>query len=137
MPAGVAAEARSFVATPDRISEPDDWIDHTGAAWRVPEQVIFRARVCVAELAANLMEHGQARAEGEPMSIALQADGAALEIEVTDRGHAFDPTAPEPPTSHEESCGGRGLLLLRAYATAMNYRRDGGQNILRLRIAPG
>jgi len=130
-----AVQTRSFAATPDRIPELDDWIERTGAAWRVREDVLFRGRVCVAEIAANLLEHGRAEAADEPMTVTLQTDGAALEIEVTDGGHAFDPTASSAVTEAPDSLGGRGLRLLRAYA-AMSYRRDGGHNIVRLRVAP-
>jgi anti-sigma regulatory factor (Ser/Thr protein kinase) len=63
MLAEAAAKTRSFAAAPDRIVELDNWIERTGAAWRVPEDVLFRGRVCVAEIAANLLEHGARRSK--------------------------------------------------------------------------
>jgi anti-sigma regulatory factor (Ser/Thr protein kinase) len=130
------AETRSFVPAATTISDLDGWIERMGAAWGVAADVVFRARVCVAELAANLLEHGRVRHEGDEMTVTLRPDGAALDIVVTDTGHAFDPTARSDGTARD-GFGGRGLRLLRAYATAMIYRRDGGHNILRLRVAPG
>jgi serine/threonine-protein kinase RsbW len=131
-----AAETRSFVATATDISALDDWIERIGAGWRVPADVRFRGRVCVAEIAANLMEHGRVRGEGDRMTVTLRADGTGFEIEVSDGGLAFDPTGPSHGTPAREGLGGRGLRLLRAYAAAMSYRRDGGHNILRVRVAP-
>jgi len=128
-----AAETRSIVATADAISELDGWIERVGMSWRVPTAVVFRARVCVAEIAANLLEHGRARPEGDTLTVELRQDGPGLAIELTDTGRAFDPTAWVPGTASPDSVSGRGLRLVRAYA-AMSYRRAAGQNILRLRV---
>jgi anti-sigma regulatory factor (Ser/Thr protein kinase) len=129
-----AAETRSIVATADAISELDGWIERIGASWRVPADVVFRARVCVAEIAANLMEHGRARPEGDKLTVELRQDGTAIEIELIDTGRAFDPTTSTSGTSSAD--GGCGLRLVRAYAATMSYRRAAGQNILRLRVVP-
>jgi anti-sigma regulatory factor (Ser/Thr protein kinase) len=129
-----AAETCSIIATADRVSQLDEWIERAGASWRVPEDVVFRARVCVAEIAANLIEHGRARPEGDEMTVVLRPDGTGLEIELTDTGRAFDPTV--PPEASSNGPGGSGLRLFRAYAAAMSYRRDAGRNILRLRVLP-
>jgi serine/threonine-protein kinase RsbW len=131
------AESRHLVAAASTMSELDDWIERTGAAWGVAAEVTFRARVCVAEVAANLLEHGPGRPDGDEMTVTLRREGPALDIVVSDTGRAFDPTARYDGTAAPDGFGGRGLRLLRAYTAAMSYRRDGGHNILRLRIAPG
>jgi anti-sigma regulatory factor (Ser/Thr protein kinase) len=132
-----AAETRSFIATPDQMSDIDDWIEGVGSRFRLAGEVVFRARVCVAEVAANLLEHGRAQADWDDIILTLRRCGEALEVEISDSGRAFDPTlrpdaglaAGVAPTA-----GGRGLRLLRAYA-AMTYRRESGRNILSLRVA--
>jgi hypothetical protein len=48
------AETRSYIATPNRLAEIDGWIEQAGGAWQLPEDVVFRARVCVAEILGNL-----------------------------------------------------------------------------------
>jgi anti-sigma regulatory factor (Ser/Thr protein kinase) len=131
-----AAETRSIIATADGISELDGWIERIGASWRLADDVVFRARVCVAEVAANLIEHGRASPDGDRITVVLFQDGAALAIELIDTGRPFDPTAPVAGTSSPHGLGGRGLRLLRAYAGAMKYHRDAGHNILRLRVLP-
>jgi anti-sigma regulatory factor (Ser/Thr protein kinase) len=130
-------ETRGIIATPDGVSELDGWIERIGAAWRLPDDAVLRARVCVAEVAANLMEHGRVRPEGDKLRVTLRPDGTALEVELRDAGRAFDPTATTSGNSFEDRVGGRGLCLLRAYAAALSYRRDAGHNILRLRVLPG
>ena len=131
-----AAETRSCLADAAHVAELDGWIERTGAAWKIPDDVVFRARVCVAELAANLLEHGRVRPEGDEITVTLRDNGTGLEIDVNDTGRAFDPTAHAGGTTSAGGLGGRGLRLLRAYAAAMSYRRDGGHNILCLRVAP-
>jgi anti-sigma regulatory factor (Ser/Thr protein kinase) len=139
VPQAVAAATRSFRATPDQVAEIDTWIETTAAGWNLAEDVVFRARVCVAELAANVMEHGRAQADWDEIAVTLHPSPPDLELEIADTGRPFDPTRPPAPAAAPpatESIGGRGLRLLRAYATAMAYRREGARNILSLRVAP-
>jgi anti-sigma regulatory factor (Ser/Thr protein kinase) len=131
-----AAETCSIIATPDGICALDGWIERIGAAWRLPGDVVFRARVCVAEVAANLIEHGCTDPEGERMTVVLRPDASALELELRDSGRAFDPTALEVVAASTDSLGGRGLRLLHAYAAAIRYRREASHNILTLRVSP-
>src|SRR5262249_10350776 len=131
-----AAETRSFIATADGVCELDGWIERIGDWWRLPAEGVFRARVCVAEIAANLIEHGRVSPDGDEITVRLRPDGTAIEIELTDAGRAFDPTAAGAGSSSAAGPGGCGLRLLRAHAAAMNYHRDASRNILRLRVLP-
>jgi anti-sigma regulatory factor (Ser/Thr protein kinase) len=136
----MAAATRSFTATQVQMSEIDDWIERLGSKWHVAEDVVFRARVCVAEIAANVMEHGRAQADWDDIDITLRAAGPALDIDISDTGRAFDPTGQldtDAATARKAATlGGHGLRLLRSYATNMTYRREGGRNLLSLRVAP-
>ena len=58
------------------------------------EGVLFRARVCVAEIAANLLEHGSAHPGRDEIKLSLQQRGPAIEVEISDTGREFDPTRP-------------------------------------------
>src|SRR5690349_3430096 len=85
-------ESRSYIATPDRLADIDGWLEQAGGAWRLPEVVVFRARVCVAEILANLLEHGRARPDGDDIRITLRPCPPALDLEILDSGRPFDPT---------------------------------------------
>jgi anti-sigma regulatory factor (Ser/Thr protein kinase) len=133
------AETRSYIATPDRLADIDGWIEQAGSAWQLPEDVVFRARVCVAELLANLLEHGRSRRDGDDLRITLRPSPPALELEIADSGRPFDPTARAAaavtrPVS--DATGGRGLRLIGSYASDMSYGRVGRWNVLSLRVAP-
>jgi len=134
-----AAETRSYIATPDRVPEIDSWIEEAGSAWRLADDVVFRARVCVAEILGNLLEHGRARPDGDDIRITLRASPPALELEISDSGRPFDPTARAAAAAAApvpDALGGRGLRLLGAYASGMAYQRAGERNVLSLRVAP-
>jgi anti-sigma regulatory factor (Ser/Thr protein kinase) len=128
------AATRSFLATQSGIPAIDHWIEDVASRWDLAEGVLFRARVCVAEIAANLLEHGSAHPGRDEIKLTLQQRGPAIEVEISDTGREFDPT--RPATAAAVAAGGRGLRLVRAYASRMTYRREGGRNILLLRVEP-
>ena len=106
----------------------------------IPERTVFRARVCIAEIAANVIEHGAAQPAEDEIVITLRNQAPAVEVEFADTGKAFNPVRPPDAPAAEPvelpSDGGRGLQLLHAYASAMNYRREQERNVLLFRVAP-
>src|SRR5262249_12314401 len=81
-----ATETRSYIATPERLAEIDSWIEQAGSAWQLPEEVVFRARVCVAEVLSNLLEHGYSCPDGDDVRITLRSLSPALHLEILDSG---------------------------------------------------
>jgi serine/threonine-protein kinase RsbW len=139
MTAGSSAssETRTFRAAPGDLTEIDRWMEDVGAQWAAAERAMFRARVCIAELVANAMEHGGANPERDTVTITLQRLGPDIGIEYADTAAPFDPTIPRAPVSSsadDASLGGRGLKLLQAYALHLSYRHDGKHNILSFRV---
>jgi len=59
-------------------------------------------------------------------------DPTGIELEVTDEGEGFDPGSVPDPTAEEniEIPSGRGIMLMRAYMTSVEYVAPGN----RLRI---
>jgi anti-sigma regulatory factor (Ser/Thr protein kinase) len=133
-------QTRSFRVTPDEIAAADTWIEEVGRRWGLPEQMAFGARVCVAEIAANVLEHGGAQAEPAELGVTLRRRESGLDVEITDSGRPFDPTTvPERPTSdtiEAAHIGGLGLRLVRSYASEVTYRHDGVCNHLTLHLRP-
>ena len=135
-------ETRIFRVTPDGISAADAWIEEVGRDWGIAERTAFGARICVAEIAANVLEHGGGDKPDAKLGVTLRRRDSGLDVEITDSGRPFDPTAaPERPLSDSIEAahiGGLGLRLVRSYASEVTYRHDGVCNrlTLHLRTAP-
>jgi len=134
----VEVETQSFAVTASELGRIDDWIESVGARWKASERTVFGARLCVAELAANVLEHGVADAGPDRITLTLRRCPDGIEIEFVDQRRPFDPTrrvAAAPATSVDAlEPGGRGLRLLHAYADALAYRRDGGCNHVTFKV---
>jgi sigma-B regulation protein RsbU (phosphoserine phosphatase) len=124
--------------TPAEISAADAWIEEVGRRWGIAERTAFGARLCVAEIAANVLAHGTALAEPAQFGVTLRRSGDGLDVEIADSGRPFDPTTiPElPPSDTIEAAhvGGLGLRLVRSYASEVTYRHDGVCNRLTLHL---
>jgi anti-sigma regulatory factor (Ser/Thr protein kinase) len=134
----MTAETRTFLVDREDIGKIDDWIVTVGQGWGDDQRTIFGARLCVAELAANVLEHGIAKSDRDHMIVTLTRCSDHIGIEFLDSCARFDPTGwaiPERSDSLESvAVTGRGLMLIRAYAKEFAYRSDGTYNRVTLRI---
>jgi len=134
-----AAETRTFRVSPEAISAVDTWIEEVGNRWGLDERTAFGARLCVAEIATNVLEHGGgSSAQPAEIAVTLRRRGDGLDIGIADSGRPFDPrTKPDaalPETLEEAAIGGLGLRLVRAYASEIDYHHDGVRNHHRLHL---
>jgi serine/threonine-protein kinase RsbW len=102
----------------------------------LPDRARLAIRVCLEEAVANVVRHG--KGDGR-IEITLQAGHGVAIATIVDSGPEFDPTtacvaAPSRDLAQAQP-GGRGIPLLRAYASAMAYERRGPANRLRLTFA--
>lgn len=85
------------------------------------------------ELVTNTLRHGAPPADA-PIEVELTRRQDRVEVGYADHGVPFDPLreapAGEPITAYPE--GGLGWRLIRHYCPAIDYRREAGQNRLRL-----
>jgi anti-sigma regulatory factor (Ser/Thr protein kinase) len=139
----VAVERKTFGVSADDVGAIDRWVEGVAAQWGESERTVFRARVCIAELAANVLEHGIARSGDDRIMVTLQQVGDGIGIEFQDSRGAFDPTAhavaaeasPTKASSIETiSASGFGLTLVRAYGSDIAYSNDGTCNRITLKI---
>ena len=130
-----AAQTRMFGVSVGEVSAIDDWVEQAAAQLGASEQAAFGARLCVAELAANVLEHGRSHSDNDHIIITIGRLGDRIGVEFLDSRGAFDPTVeffgsePDPA-----SLGGHGLLLLRAYADDLSYANDGAYNRLKFKV---
>lgn len=122
---------QSFAATFEAISEIDDWFTARARACDLADEMREELRVCVQEIAANIVMHGAGarRIEVE----VVRTDDQALVL-LRDDGPAFDPLA--RPVKHvaerfeDLEIGGLGLTLVKRLTDRLDYRREAGWNVL-------
>ena len=133
-----AVETRTFGVSSAEVGAIDGWVEQIATQWGENQRTVFRTRLCIAELAANVLEHGSARSGDDHIVVTLRRFGDGIGVELLDSGAAFDPTV-EMAAANADSieslpAGGRGLPLLRAYAKDLSYRNDGTCNRVTLKI---
>jgi anti-sigma regulatory factor (Ser/Thr protein kinase) len=110
-------------------------VERVTASWQVDPKPVFRLRVCLAELAGNIVEHGGG--DAGPIAVTLASEAEGLAADIVDGGLAFDPTtqpATPPAALADTTPSGRGLLTVHRLAQNLAYRRAGGRNHLHLLV---
>ena len=92
-----------------------------------PDKDIFGMRLALEEAVVNAVKHGNRGDPSKWVVVRFTVGPERVLAEVQDEGAGFDPAAVPDPTAPEnrERPGGRGLLLMRAYATAVRYNDAG------------
>jgi anti-sigma regulatory factor (Ser/Thr protein kinase) len=131
---------QNFEVTAGDVELIDNWIENVGARWQASARTVFGARLCVAELAANVLEHAIATSSPDRITVTLRHCADGIAIEFVDSRTPFDPTRDiandAAATLDCAEPGGRGLRLLHAYAQDLAYRHDGTFNRVTFTIGP-
>ncbi len=96
------------------------------------EAAAFAIRLALEEALVNAFRHGNKGDASKCVLVECAIDPASVVIEVQDEGEGFDPGSVPDPTAEEniEIPSGRGIMLMRAYMTSVEYVPPGN----RLRI---
>jgi len=133
-----AVETRTFEVRSDELAAIDSWVERVAARWGESERTVFRTRICIAELAGNVLEYGIPRSGDDHIVVTLRHFRDGIGVEFLDSCGPFDPTgaiaAANAGTIESLRPGGRGLLLVRAYAQDIAYCHDGARNRVTLKI---
>lgn len=91
------------------------------------ESSAFAVRLAVEEAINNGFRHGNKSHPDKVVRLAWRATPEHVELQVTDEGEGFDPGAVPDPTAEEnlEIPSGRGLMLMRAYMSKVEYVEPG------------
>jgi len=122
-------------ATPEEVMRAVETLQQFATAQGVPEKIVFGLALALEECGSNIVNHGLQRDARQQFQVAIEHTGNTFVIELRDRGPAFDPTAAAGRKSQAEPDdlpGGWGIQLVRRYTDEIQYRREAGENILRL-----
>ena len=129
---------RTFGMTREDVALIDDWLEQLGEGWGAGERAIFGVRLCVAELAANAVEHGGPHSRADHMMVTVRGMPDGIEVEFCDTSAPFDPTVKPSRASATTLAvadpSGRGLELLHAYGKKLAYAHEGTHNRVTLTI---
>ena len=107
----------------------------------VPYRDVNRFNLALEEVLTNVISYGFPDGGRHEIDVAIRHRNGALQATVSDDGVAFDPLAqPAPdisaPVEHR-TVGGLGIHLVRELSETIDYRRDGGRNVLSFRLRIG
>ena len=112
-----------------------------GRARQLNDKEIFGLALALEECGSNIVNHALRRDPSRMFQVAFEHTGSSVTLELRDPGPEFDPTkakVPEAKPDEDALPGGWGIQLVRRYMDDLQYRRENGQNILRLtkRVGP-
>ena len=89
----------------------------------------FALRLALEEALSNAIVHGNRSNPQKSVTVRYQVDSGRVVIEVEDQGQGFDPDAVPDPTRMEnmEIPAGRGIILMRAYMTEVQFDAPGNR----------
>ena len=124
-------------ATPEGVMRAVTALQGFGQAKHVPEKALFGLALALEECGSNIVNHALQRDAQRTFQVTLQHTGSAMVIELRDQGPPFDPTLARAAGSLADEDarlpGGWGIQLVQRYMDEVEYRREGGENVLCLR----
>lgn len=139
-PRGAQTLTLHLHATPEEVMRAVDALQEYARKSNLSERDIFGLALSLEECGSNIVEHAYRRDPRQTFQVLISQDGMTVTIELRDHGPAFDPTrAPAPaPDGEDRPPGGWGLQLVRHYVDEFQYRREAGENVVRLtKLLPG
>jgi serine/threonine-protein kinase RsbW len=93
---------------------------------------IFGVHLAVDEALVNAVLHGNRLDESKRVRFCCWLSPQKIRVEITDEGPGFDPDSlPDPTDDAHLGCpGGRGVLLMRAFMSHVEFRDHGNHVIL-------
>jgi serine/threonine-protein kinase RsbW len=122
-------------ATPGDVMRAVENLLETGRARQVPEQALAGMALALEECGSNIVNHALHRDACRTFRVTIGFSDQRIEVELRDAGDAFDPTmvaAAEAEADDDRPPGGWGLFLVRRNTDEIQYRREHGENVLRL-----
>jgi serine/threonine-protein kinase RsbW len=136
----VARHSRTFPARRDALPQVDAFLGEVCAAAGLGREPCLRLTLLVEELFTNTVVHGHGADSEAPVRLECDVSPGRIALTYEDTGPAHDPfaqvIAPDAEASVEERLvGGLGVLLVKALAQQVEYRRADDRNLISLVIS--
>jgi len=114
------------------------WLARRASEFDVPAAQVDRLDICLNEILANIISHGDLSVVRPLVHVVLQIDhdtaGQGATVTITDSGAAFNATLaqlrPRPTSLADAEPGGLGLMMIRSFSDHQSYRYSDGKNHL-------
>ena len=95
-------------------------------------EVVFAVRLALDEALVNAVKHGNQNDPDKTVTIEFTIDQDSMVIQIEDQGPGFVPDELPDPTAEENLSrpNGRGVMLMRAYMTEVDFNEQGNRVIL-------
>lgn len=95
-------------------------------------EAVFAVRLALDEALVNAVKHGNQNDPNKTVHVDFEIDDQRLIIQVEDQGVGFVPDELPDPTAEENLSrpNGRGVMLMRAYMTDVDFNKQGNRVIL-------
>lgn len=102
------------------------------------ERDVFGVRLAIEEALVNAIKHGNQMDPNKTVRIACRIAQQMVRIEIEDQGEGFQPEEVPDPTADEnlERPCGRGIMLMRAFMSRIEYNATGNRVILEKQKTP-
>lgn len=96
---------------------------------------IFHIHLATEEALVNAIEHGNGCDAAKRVRICCRLSADRIRIEITDEGRGFNPLKVPDPTDPDrlETPGGRGVMLIKAFMSHVEYNAAGNAVVLEKR----
>jgi len=136
----IVRHSRTFPARRDALPQVDAFLGEVCAAAGLGRETCLRLTLLVEELFTNTVVHGHGADSEAPVRLECEVSPGRVALTYEDSGPAHDPfarvIAPDAEAGVEERLvGGLGVLLVRAMAQQVEYRRAGDRNLISLVIS--
>ncbi len=121
---------------PEEVARFQDELERIASSHSMPSARLHQLQVAMEEHLTNILRYAYNDQAEHLIQVRIQLDHNNLEIEVADDGRAFNPLdQPAPDLTipiEQKRIGGLGIYMLRKSVDQVAYRRDQGQNILKV-----
>jgi serine/threonine-protein kinase RsbW len=101
-------------------------------ALKYDDRDVFGVRLAIEEALVNAIKHGNRMDPNKTVRVFCRVNHQKIRIEVEDQGEGFVPSDVPDPTADEnlERPCGRGIMLMRAFMTLIEYNAAGNRVVL-------
>jgi serine/threonine-protein kinase RsbW len=120
----------------DQIEAACDCVEAGAVDAGFDESTSYACQLAVAEACENIVKHGYGRAHRGEITLLARAAPGEIRLELRDSAPPFNPSGlpPDQPwTEDNPPVGGLGLQIMHRVMDEVSYRREHGQNRLRMR----